>query len=232
MANAVRAVTTAKGLDPRDFVMFAYGGAGPLHAVDVARELGIAKVIIPPMPGHFSAYGMLLTSLRRDYAYTHIMRFSSADLDTWETECRRMEEAGGNALRQMPVKLKSVRSIRAADMRYQGQEHTVTVPLPADLGAPDARAAIKRAFDAAYAQQFSHNAPDQDAEFVTIRVAVLGELHKPQLTQGPAGRQRVLPRKPFGAAGRFSMRAPTNVSTRKCTTGGSCCRATRSKARR
>ena len=85
MANAVRAVTTAKGLDPRDFVMFAYGGAGPLHAVDVARELGIAKVIIPPMPGHFSAYGMLLTSLRRDYAYTHIMRFSSADLAAWET---------------------------------------------------------------------------------------------------------------------------------------------------
>jgi N-methylhydantoinase A len=183
MANAVRAVTTAKGLDPRDFVMFAYGGAGPLHAVDVARELGITKVIIPPMPGHFSAYGMLLTSLRRDYAYTHIMRFSSADLDTWETECRRMEEAGGNALRQMPVKLKSVRSIRAADMRYQGQEHTVTVLLPVDLGAPDARAVIKRAFDTAYAQQFSHNAPDQDAEFVTIRVAVLGELHKPQLTK-------------------------------------------------
>ena len=98
-----------------------------------------------------------------------------------------MEEEGGNALRQMPVKLKSVRSVRAADMRYQGQEHTVTVPLPADLGAPDARAVIKRAFDAAYAQQFSHNAPDQDAEFVTIRVAVLGELHKPQLTKVEQG---------------------------------------------
>jgi N-methylhydantoinase A len=139
------------------------------------------------MPGHFSAYGMLLTSLRRDYAYTHIMRFSTADLPTWERECRRMEKEGGNTLRQMPVKLKSVRSVRAADMRYQGQEHTVTVPLPADLGAPDARAVIKQAFDAAYAQQFSHNAPDQDAEFVTIRVAVLGELHKPQLTKVEQG---------------------------------------------
>ena len=98
-----------------------------------------------------------------------------------------MEEEGGNALRQMPVKLKSVRSVRAADMRYQGQEHTVTVPLPADLGAPEAHAVIKRAFDAAYAQQFSHNAPDQDAETVTIRVAVLGELHKPQLTKVEQG---------------------------------------------
>ena len=73
-------MTTAKGLDPRDFAMFAYGGAGPLHATSVARELGITRVIIPPMPGHFSAYGMLLTSLRRDYAYTHITRLAEADL--------------------------------------------------------------------------------------------------------------------------------------------------------
>ena len=187
MANAVRAVTTAKGLDPRDFAMFAFGGAGPLHATDIARELGITKVIIPLMPGHFSAYGMLLTSLRRDYAYTHIMRVSTADLQEWETECRRMEEEGERSFRQMPVKLKSIRSIRAADMRYQGQEHTVTVPLPPTFTSPGARETIKRAFDMAYAQQFSHNAPDQEAEFVTIRVAMLGELHKPQLTRIPAG---------------------------------------------
>ena len=96
-------------------------------------------MIIPPMPGHFSAYGMLLTNLRRDYAYTHIMRFSFADLSVWEKECARMEEEGGKSLRQMPVHLISVRSIRAADMRYQGQEHTVTVPLPANLDAPNAR---------------------------------------------------------------------------------------------
>jgi N-methylhydantoinase A len=140
------------------------------------------------MPGHFSAYGMLLTSLRRDYAYTHIMRFSSADLGVWEKECRRMEEEGRTALKQMPVRLDGVRTVRAADMRYQGQEHTVTVALPADLSAPDARNAIKQAFDAAYAQQFSHNAPDQEAEFVTIRVAVLGDVHKPRLAKIPTGK--------------------------------------------
>ncbi len=187
MANAVRAVTTAKGLDPRDFAMFAYGGAGPLHATDVARELGVAKVIIPPMPGHFSAYGMLLTSLRRDYAYTQIMRLKSADWDGIERECRGMEATGEQSLRGMPVNLKGIRSLRAADMRYQGQEHTVTVALPADLTAPGARETIKQTFDAAYAQQFSHNAPDQEPEFVTIRVAVLGDLHKPKLTRIPAG---------------------------------------------
>jgi N-methylhydantoinase A len=187
MANAVRAVTTAKGLDPRDFTMFAYGGAGPLHATDVARELGIAKVVIPPMPGHFSAYGMLLSSLRRDYAYTMITRFATADLGALEAECRRMEAEGDRSLRQMPVSLSNLHTIRTADMRYQGQEHTVTVPLPADLTAPGMRQFVKKTFDAAHEQQFSHSAPDQEAEFVTIRVGVLGEMQKPQLRRIAAG---------------------------------------------
>jgi N-methylhydantoinase A len=199
MANAVRAVTTAKGLDPREFAMFAYGGAGPLHAVDVARELGVTKVIIPPMPGHFSAYGMLLTSLRRDYAYTHIMRFSSADLLAWEKECRRMEYEGSASLQRMPVKLNNVRSIRAADMRYQGQEHTVTVPLPPDLTARDARDNIKQAFDDAYAQQFSHTASDQEVEFVTLRIAAVGVLHPPELTRLPEGGKAPVPQASRGS---------------------------------
>ena len=135
------------------------------------------------MPGHFSAYGMLLTSLRRDYAYTHIMRLAEADLGKLEEECRRMEAEGHAALRGMPVVLKNVRSIRTADMRYAGQEHTVTVPLPADLTAPCTGGTIKQSFDTAHSQQFSHAAPDQEAELVTIRVAVLGELHKPELTR-------------------------------------------------
>ena len=188
MANAVRAVTTAKGLDPRDFAMFAYGGAGPLHATDVARELGITKVIIPLMPGHFLPTECC-SQVRVATTPTRISCGSLvADLDASEKECRSMEAEGERALREMPVHLIGVRSLRTADMRYQGQEHTVTVPLPSDLTASGARSTIKQAFDAAYAQQFSHNAPDQDAEFVTIRVAVLGELQKPQLaTAIPAG---------------------------------------------
>ena len=71
MANAVRAVTTERGLDPRDFALIAYGGAGPLHAVDVARELAIRTVVIPQAPGKFSAYGMLTADLRREYAQTY-----------------------------------------------------------------------------------------------------------------------------------------------------------------
>ena len=187
MANAVRAVTTAKGLDPRDFVMFAFGGAGPLHAIDVARELGINKVIVPTMPGHFSAYGMLLSSLRRDYALTRITRFSEADFGALEEACQRMNDEGRQALERMPVELTGTSIIRAADMRYLGQEHTVTVTLPPDLAAVDAPDALKRAFDIAHEQQFSHNRPDQEIEIVTLRIAVLGELQKPPLAKIATG---------------------------------------------
>ena len=187
MANAVRAVTTAKGLDPRDFVMFAFGGAGPMHATDVARELGIGEVVIPTMPGHFSAYGMLLSSLRRDYALTLITRFSEADFDELERACRQMTQEGERALSLMPVTLTGTGTIRAADMRYRGQEHTVTVTLPPDLSSADAPDALKRAFDIAHEQQFSHSRPDQEIEIVTLRIAVLGEMQKPPLTKIAAG---------------------------------------------
>ena len=120
MANAVRAVTTAKGFDPREFAMFAYGGAGPLHAIDVARELGVTKVIIPLMPGHFSAYGMLLTSPRRDYAYTHIMRFSVGRSPRLGEGVPQNGSEGERALQQMPVNLNDVRSIRVSGHALPG----------------------------------------------------------------------------------------------------------------
>jgi N-methylhydantoinase A len=104
-----------------------------------------------------------------------------------------MESEGTASLQRMPVKLNNVRSIRAADMRYQGQEHTVTVPLPPDLTARDARDNIKQAFDDAYAQQFSHTASDQEVEFVTLRIAAVGVLHPPELTRLPEGGKTAVP---------------------------------------
>ncbi|MDA0261954.1 MAG: hydantoinase/oxoprolinase family protein, partial [Proteobacteria bacterium] len=201
MANAVRAVTTAKGLDPRDFVMFAFGGAGPLHATDVARELGVGKVIVPPMPGHFSAYGMLLSSLRRDYALTLITRYSEADFAELERACQQMTEEGERALAQMPVTLTGTATIRTADMRYRGQEHTVTVTMPPDLSTDDAPDVLKHAFDVAHEQQFSHSRPDQEIEIVTLRIAVLGEMQQPPLAKIAAGSKT-----PSASAGRGTRR--------------------------
>src|SRR5665647_2044493 len=84
MANVVKRVTTERGLDVRDFAIIAYGGAGPLHATLVARELKIGRLIIPRAPGHFSAYGMLVTDLRHDFVRSLFARLADAPFDTFD----------------------------------------------------------------------------------------------------------------------------------------------------
>ena len=94
MANAVRGVTTERGLDPRDFTLIAYGGGGPLHAVAVARELALGQVIIPSSPAHFSAFGMLLADMRRDYVQTHFQLLADISMEQLEERYRQLEQEG------------------------------------------------------------------------------------------------------------------------------------------
>src|SRR5204863_3753348 len=106
-----------------DFTLIAYGGAGPLHAVDVAREIGIRKVIIPMAPGVFSAFGMLFSDLRYDYVRTSVARLDEAPFERIETLYGEMEEQGRRAIAGASVSAQKVVVKRAADMRYVGQEH-------------------------------------------------------------------------------------------------------------
>src|SRR6185369_1754649 len=150
MSYAVKGVTTERGLDAGDFVMVAYGGAGPLHAVAVAREIGIRNVIIPRAPGVFSAYGMLFSDLRYDFVRTHFMRLADAKFDEVEGIYRELEDEGRAILANASVPPTKITVKRAADMRYVGQEHAVTVDLPTGLFKKQDRDGIKRAFDAAH----------------------------------------------------------------------------------
>lgn len=179
MANAVRAVTTERGLDPRDFALVAYGGAGPMHAVDVARELAIERVLIPPSPGHFSAIGMLTADLRREYVRTHFSRLEPARLEELEALTRALEAEALAWLRGTGMTSDDVVYERAADMRYVGQEHAVTVSLTMPFTSEGADTAIKAAFDAAHQQMYSHSAPEEAAEVVSLRVSIVGRLPKP-----------------------------------------------------
>jgi N-methylhydantoinase A len=174
MANAIRQVTLERGLDPRDFALFAYGGGGPLHARAVARELQIAKVIVPRAPGVFSALGMLLADVRRDYVQTLFVRLAEVDLAHLEREFAALEAEGLRALQRSGVSSDRVVFERAADMRYVGQEHAVTVRLPSG-------ADIKPLFDAAHEQRYSHSAPAEPAEIVSLRLTAIGRLTKPTL---------------------------------------------------
>ena len=187
MANAVRAVTTERGLDPRDFTLIAYGGGGPPHAVAVARELSVGRVIIPGSPAHFSAFGMLLADVRRDYVQTHFQLWASISMEELEGMYRELEQEGVRELEAIGIPGGQVVFERAADMRYVGQEHAVAVSVPANLGNEDARQVIKNAFDQAHEIRFSHSAPEEPAQLVSLRVSVLGHMSKPPLPHIPEG---------------------------------------------
>ena len=148
MAYAVRAVTIERGLDPRDFSMLAYGGGGPLHATAVARELLIPRSSCRLAPAVFSAVGMLSADLRRDYVRTCFVPLRDAALDEIEATYQEMAAEGIAALSAARAHFDDLAVVRAADMRYVGQEHSVLVPVADELTAPDSREALKEAFDA------------------------------------------------------------------------------------
>jgi len=179
MSYAVKGVTTERGLDAGDFVLVAYGGAGPLHAVDVAREIGIRNVIVPAAPGVFSAFGMLFSDLRYDYVRTHLMQLAEAPFDEIEAAFKELEQNGLDAIAATSVKPHKIVLKRALDMRYVGQEHPVTVELPMHIFQKQDRKAIKQHFDNDHMQRYGTSAPDENAEIVSLRVTVAGLMRKP-----------------------------------------------------
>ncbi|MBI4192716.1 MAG: hydantoinase/oxoprolinase family protein [Betaproteobacteria bacterium] len=179
MSNVVTRVTTERGLDAGDFAMVAYGGAGPLHAGLVARELRIPTVIIPPAPGHFSACGMLVADLRRDFVRTWFKPLEKAGFDEMENIYGAMEAEGRRALEHDVADRGKIGISRGADLRYAGQEHSVTVELPAEIFAKRDRAGVKKRFDEVHAMRYGFNAPNEPAEIVSLRSSVVGYLEKP-----------------------------------------------------
>ena len=176
MSLAVREVSVAKGYDPRDFAMVASGGAGPLHAVAIARELHIPKVVVPRFPSHFSAVGMLLADERHDFIRTFYCDFASRIL----RRSRRLSRDGraGVSLRHAPPLSSDTAGNGAEsghqvhlDLRYVGQEFTLQVPVSLEQLENADRSGIRTAFDALYEHRYAHHSPDEPVEMVNIRLA-------------------------------------------------------------
>jgi N-methylhydantoinase A len=182
MAQAIRTLTVEKGIEPRDFALVAFGGAGPMHAAVLARELEIREVVVPLYPGAFSAWGMLETEIRKDFArayYTPIAALDHADLAG--TLTGREEEAYA-ALAEEGISREAGRVEHAVDIRYAGQEYTLTIPLAAadEPSREGFDGAIARRFDDAYLVRFGHANPGAPIEFVTVRSTALGDLGRIQ----------------------------------------------------
>lgn len=187
MSYAVKGVSTERGLDAAAFAMVAYGGAGPLHATQVAREIGMKQIIIPLSPGNYSSFGMLFSDLRYDYVRTAPGRLTDIDFDQVETLYAEMAEQGRNAIERTSIAPEDIIVSRAADMRYVGQEHPVAVPLPASLFEGPDREGMKQAFDEVHKIRYGTNAPAEPAEIVSLRCSVTGLMPVPELASHDMG---------------------------------------------
>ncbi|MCP5154135.1 MAG: hydantoinase/oxoprolinase family protein [Ectothiorhodospiraceae bacterium] len=188
MANAIRSRTVQKGLDPRDFALVAFGGAGPLHAVDVAALLGIPRVIVPAFPGITSAVGLLTTDLKYDAIRTEFQVSDAVDLARLDADFDAMQAQLSAQLAADGVDPSRVRHVRAGDLRYVGQGYELRVPVQP---GPVTEATIERLladFAAAHEAEYGHLFADSPVEIVNIRLTAAGEIAKigpPALDGGP-----------------------------------------------
>jgi N-methylhydantoinase A len=178
MAQAIRTLTVEKGIEPRDFALVAFGGAGAMHAVFLARELGIREVIVPPFPGAFSAWGMLETEIRKDFSRTYYTPLAALDHADLARTLQELEDEGFTSLLDEGITHETGRVAHAVDVRYVGQEYTLTIPL---TGAgeplePDFDRAVSGRFHAAHDTRFGHANPGAPVEFVVVRSMALGDL--------------------------------------------------------
>jgi N-methylhydantoinase A len=185
MINALKLVSVNRGYDPRDFTLVAFGGGGGMHAVDLATELGMRRVVIPFAADVFSAWGMLMSDLRRDYFVTRLARLeagSAEDIDAL------LGEVTGGALEQFEregVEPGQVRFLRYAKLRYENQEHSVEVALPDGPIDAGAVAAVADAFHASYEREYTYRL-DAPVEFVGTHVVAVAEVGKLAPAELPA----------------------------------------------
>lgn len=181
MANAIRSRTVQKGHDPREFSLVAFGGAGPLHGVDVARDLGIPEVIIPPYPGITSAAGLLTTDLKYDAIRTEFQVSGEVDRDRLNRDFNAMREGLAAQFKADGLAENQVSYQRSGDLRYVGQGYELRVPV-ADGPVDEASlAAIFKAFEEIHTTEYGHVFEDNPIEIVNIRVTGIGKMPKIEL---------------------------------------------------
>lgn len=207
MAHALKQVSLRRGYDPREFVLVASGGAGGLHAATLGRELGIKETIVPRAPGQFSAWGMLLTDLRRDYVRTLVRPFEAAAAGTVDDAFATMADRAREAFAAEDVSADDINIERSVDLRYDGQEHTVQTPIQAEssrLTADVIERTIER-FHRLHEQAYNFRLEDP-VEMVNLRLTATAEVPKPTidvLDRGgqPSDAQRDVRLVDFGAEG-------------------------------
>jgi N-methylhydantoinase A len=180
MGGAIKQISVEHGLDPREFVLFCYGGGGPLHGSALARELSIPTVVIPPEPGNFSALGMLLSDARLDLTKTFVGALDDATVGTLKNVFTEMEEEA-RAFLVRDFGAGTVLFERFAEMRYTGQRHNIKVP----ISGLDDPAGVRLAFDRDYKRRYGHADAKAAAELQALHLSAFTRLRRPELARLP-----------------------------------------------
>ena len=175
--DALKLVSVRRGFDPRDFTLVAFGGGGPMHAAAMAAELGVKRVIIPPFPGTFSAWGMLMTEPRVDLTRTNVISLDPTSAPKVDDAFAGLQQEATARLFQQGFDPAEIRHRRSLDMRYHGQEHTVRLPRP-ELFDP---AETERDFHDAHKQQFTFSLEGTPAEIVNFRLTSTVDHRRPMV---------------------------------------------------
>jgi N-methylhydantoinase A len=199
MARAIRVISVQRGHDPRDYTLMAFGGAGPLHAARLAKELDIGRILVPRNPGILCAMGLLLTDLRADFATTRLHTLSTAALADIADAFRRLDAQADTWFAEESIAPSARRITRTVDMRYAGQNYELPVPLPdGEIGVASLDA-LAEGFVAAHQRMYGFVAEDEPVQLVTFRVEAAGVVPKasfqPQPDAGPDASVAVVARR-------------------------------------
>jgi N-methylhydantoinase A len=178
IAEALRAATVEKGLDPREMTLVAFGGAGPMFACEVAKQLEIEKIVVPPAAGLLSSLGLLLAEPLHDSVRTVLKDVEDVDPRELERILGKMEERGADLLRVEGVEEKDVKHQRFVDMRYVGQSYELSVPLSGKSITRTAVRSAARAFHRMHQTKYGYSQPDKDVEIVNVRSYCRGKAGK------------------------------------------------------
>lgn len=184
MAKVLRIVSVERGHDPRDFALMCFGGAGPMHACALAEELNIPKIIVPPNPGLFSAYGLLTADFKSSFVNAVMKLMNRADAKEVEKFFQKLELKGTRILEKQRVSEANMRFVRQLDLRYFGQSYELTVPAIAPFTDNALRRAVE-SFHKKHETVYGYAVRDEPVEIVNVRLIAVGLVEKPRLKEQP-----------------------------------------------